>query len=304
MKYAIRYSIIIGLMFGTTACISSQRASISSNVDNVALQVDGQNIGTTPTNYDFSFSDEMTRHSITGKKEGYHNRTVIVTQEYLKKSSGAIEIVLESQHKTALIISDPDAAHVKINNENIGATPTNYSFDFSERNRRYAIEVSKVGFFESTVVVGEKSQGVRSGTIKVVLEKDPAWVATAESKATNRWLRIAIDPSISFDMAWQKIIDSVTMRYDSLEQLDQASGYLRSSPQVREFPKGPDGPFLVRTQLLGSISSKEPLTYKIKLISKTRSKNDPRGEDWKKFGRVFNEDAELVEELQSRLGLK
>ena len=303
MEYVIRCSIVIALMLGTTACMSSQRVSISSNPDKVSIQVDGRNIGTTPTNYDFSFSDEMTRHSITGTKDGYHAHTMSVTEQSLKRSSGAIQIVLESQNKTAFITSDPDAARVKINNEDVGQTPMNFSFNFSERNRRYAIEVSKSGFFDSTVVVGEKSQGIRSGTIKVVLEKDPAWLATSESEATNKWLRIAIDPSISFDAAWQKIIDSVTMRYDSLEQLDQASGYLRSSSQVREFPKGPDGPFVVRTQLLGSISSKEPLTYKIKLISKTRAKNDT-GSAWKKFGRVFTEDAELVEELQNRLGLK
>ena len=91
--------------------------------------------------------------------------------------------------------------------------------------------------------------------------------------------------------------------YDSLEQLDQTSGYLRSAPRIREYAKGPDGPFFVRTQFVGSISTLDPLTYKIKIASKMRKKWDAE-ESWRDFGRVFSEDAQLVEELQSRLGLK
>ena len=91
--------------------------------------------------------------------------------------------------------------------------------------------------------------------------------------------------------------------YDSLEQLDQQSGYLRSSPQIREFPKGPDGPFLVRTQFIGSISTQDPLTYKIKLVAQTRGKHES-SESWAEFDRVFAQDAQLVEELQNRMGIK
>ena len=301
MEYVVRYVTVIGFLLGLTACVSSKTVTIASKPEGVSVLVDGKPVGTTPTKYEFSFAEEKQRHSITGKKKGYYDSTRMVTEEDLK-GSGYIELVLESHTKMALINSNPNAALVKINGENVGQTPVDYAFDFSEKRRRYAITVSKLGFFDSTVVVDANSSGIRSGTINVVLEDNPAWKMTSESEATNRWLRIAVDPSISYDNAWQKIVDSVTMRYDSLEQLDQASGYLRSSSKVREFPKGPDGPFLVRMQFLGSVSSKEPLTYKIKLIATTRPKN--KEGSWQKFDRVFAEDAELVEELQNRLGLK
>ena len=96
----------------------------------------------------------------------------------------------------------------------------------------------------------ENSRQLSSGVIDVVLEEDPAWTTTNESEATNKWLRIPVDPGISHAIAWQKVIDSVTSVYDSLEQLDQTSGYLRSTPRVKEFEKGPEGPFFVRTQFI------------------------------------------------------
>ena len=201
------------------------------------------------------------------------------------------------------ILSNPDTASIRVNGEDIGTTPTNYQFRFPDDNTRYFVIASKEGYLDTEVVVFEGSEALQSGILNVALKDNPAWRATAESEATNKWLRIPIDPSIPYDGAWQRIIDSVTSVYDSLEQLDQMSGYVRSTPQLREFPGGPDGAFLVRTQFIGSVSSREPLTYKIKLVAQTRAKNDV-ADVWDDFERVFAKDAQLVEELQNRMGLK
>ena len=210
---------------------------------------------------------------------------------------------MEAHEKPALITSGPGQARVEIEGVEVGLTPVEVGFDFEDRSRRHVVKLSKPGYFDAAVAVSEQSEGLQSGVINVVLEENPAWRVTSESEATNRWLRIAIDPRIAYTSAWQRIIDSVTSVYDSLEQLDQQSGYLRSSPQIREFPKGPDGPFLVRTQFIGSISSQEPLTYKIKLVAQTRGKHES-SESWAEFDRVFAQDTQLVEELQNRMGIK
>ena len=95
----------------------------------------------------------------------------------------------------------------------------------------------------------------------------------------------------------------MTTAYDSLEQLDFQSGYIRSVRQLREFRGGTKGDFIIRTQFLGSISSKTPLTYKFKIRSEKRYKR-ASSESWEDYPRVFKNDAELIEELQARLGIK
>ena len=303
MMSAARCVMVVVLTGLVGACSSVEPVSILSNPDAASVQVNGQAIGTTPTRYAFSFPDENTRHRVTASKEGYHDADFMVSEVQLAQLSGTIRIALEAHEKVAVISSDPSQARVEIGGMEIGLTPVEYGFDFEDRSRRYVVKFSKAGYFDVAVPVSGDSEEFRSGTINVALSENPAWRATSESEATNKWLRIAIDPRIPYLGAWQRIIDSVTSVYDSLEQLDQQSGYLRSTPQIREFLGSPTGPFLVRTQFIGSVSSQSPLTYKIKLVAQTRAKHES-SEAWTEFERVFAQDAQLVEELQNRLGIK
>ena len=303
MLSTVRCMIVIVLTGITGACSSTKPVAIQSIPEAASIRVDGQEIGTTPTEYSFKFPEKNTRHRVIASKEGYHDADFVISEKQLAQLSGTIRIALEAHEKQAVITSEPSRARVEIGGVDIGLTPVEYGFDFEDRSRRYVVKFSKAGYFDDAVSVSGKSEEMQSGTIDVVLKENPAWKETSESEATNKWLRIAIDPRIPYLSAWQKIIDSVTSVYDSLEQLDQQSGYLRSTPQIREFPEGPDGPFLVRTQFIGSVSSQEPLTYKIKLVAQTRAKH-ASSESWTEFERVFSQDAQLVEELQNRMGIK
>ena len=303
MLLAARCAMVAVLSALVAACSSSEPVSILSNPEAVSIQVNGQEIGTTPTRYTFSFADDNTRYRVTASKEGYHDRDFMVSEGQLAQLSGVIRIAMDAHEKLALITSEPGQARVEIGGEEVGLTPMEFGFDFEDRSRRHVVKLSRAGYFDAAVPVTEQSEELQSGVINVVLQENPAWRATLESEATNRWLRIAIDPGIPYASAWQRIIDSVTSVYDSLEQLDQQSGYLRSTPQIREFPEGPEGPFLVRTQFIGSVSSQDPLTYKIKLVAQTRGKHES-SESWIEFERVFAQDAQLVEELQNRMGIK
>ena len=282
-------------------------ALITSEPDEVIVKVDGRKIGQTPIEHAFNFSDRSSRYKVTGSKEGYHDSSVTITENGLKRSA-KVMLTLESQDKAALFYSEPNAASLsvgdrRLGDREVGRTPVEYTFSFANRSQRYMVTISKPGYFDHVLFVTENSDLFRSGEIDIVLEEDPAWTSTSESEATNRWLRIPVNLLINHASAWQKVIDSVTTVYNSLEQLDQTSGYLRSAPRIRQYDKGPEGPYFVRTQFIGSISSMDPLTYKIKLIAKTRLESDS-DENWKDFGRVFAEDAQLVEELLNRLGLK
>lgn len=195
------------------------------------------------------------------------------------------------------IIAEPPDALIQANGVNVGKAPVTYPLDF-KRTPSLVVTASKTGFFTEQVVLTKKTVPAEK-QLKLYLSEDEAYNVTTTSEAANNWLRIQIDQKTAADTVWQKLVDSVTSRYPSLEMIDAASGYMRSVYAVRKF-KNPRSEFQVRTRFICSISSKEPLVYKLKIESET---SDGR-QDWSPYSRVFKEDAQLVEELQSRLGVK
>jgi hypothetical protein len=196
------------------------------------------------------------------------------------------------------ITSEPQGAFIQIDGQNAGNAPITQSFDFGAKPS-YIIAASLVGYFPEEVVLGAKSPPVRYGALRVVLMEDEAYKATTTCEATNAWLRIEISRELSAELVWQKLVDSVTSAYSSLEQMDSSSGYIRSVTTSRKF-RGPKGQFSVRTRFIGSIAQKEPLLYKLKIESEISM----NGADWSPYSRVYKEDAALIDELQSRLGAK
>jgi hypothetical protein len=195
------------------------------------------------------------------------------------------------------ILSEPPDALIQANGVNVGKAPITYKPEFST-TPNLVVSASKTGYFTEQVVVTKKTLPA-DNQLKLYLNEDEAYRVTATSDAANNWLRIQIDPKITPDSVWQKLVDSVTSRYPSLEMIDNASGYMRSVYAVRKF-KNSRSEYQVRTRFICSISSKEPLVYKLKIEAETA---DAR-QDWSPYSRVFKEDAQLVEELQGRLGVK
>lgn len=125
---------------------------------------------------------------------------------------------------------------------------------------------------------------------------------TKTSDAANNWLRIQVDPTMAPEAAWQKLMDSVTGYYPDLEMIDVPSGYIRSVHTTRQFgPPAGKSSFQIRTRFVCTIASKTPLVYKIKIESEQAG---PPYLDWTPFNRVFNQDEQVIEELQNRLGVK
>jgi len=125
---------------------------------------------------------------------------------------------------------------------------------------------------------------------------------TKTSDAANNWLRVQVDPSLTPDVAWQKLMDSVTGYYPDLEMIDVPAGYIRSTYTVRQFGQPTENnAFQIRTRFICTIASKTPLVFKIKIESES---SGPPYSDWAPYDRVFNQDESVIEELQNRLGIK
>jgi len=196
------------------------------------------------------------------------------------------------------IVSQPQGAEVMINGVNLGTTPIHHQFDFKQTPTSTVV-ASKPGYHNQQLIITKESSGIHDNQLVIVLPEDEAYKVTTTSDADNAWLRVQVDPSLSPDVVWQKVVDSVTSRFPSLEMLDAASGYMRSVYINQKF-NGPDGDYQVRTRFICSISSKTPLVYKLKIESEISAGH----QDWMPYDRVFKEDAQLVEELQGRLGVK
>jgi hypothetical protein len=200
--------------------------------------------------------------------------------------------------RNVAISSDPSGAMIQVDGQNVGVTPLTHDLDF-RNSSRVIISAKMAGYHPEQLALDKEAQEVRDGHINLVLMEDEAWRVTTTSEATNSWLRLQIDSSLDSDAVWQKLIDSVTSRYANLEQLDVESGYIKTAPEMRRF-QGSSGSYEVRTRFVCAMSSRKPLIYKVKIEADISD----RGGRWALYDRVFKEDASLLEELQSRLGIK
>lgn len=196
------------------------------------------------------------------------------------------------------IVTEPAGGFIQVDGANVGVAPVEHVFDL-DKDQTAVVSASLTGYYREEVKLGRESAALKKKHLRLVLQEDESWRVTTTSEATNNWIRIQVDDALSVDTVWQKVVDSVTGRYSSLEQLDSASGYLRSIPTVRKF-RGPTGDFRIRTRFICSISSKMPLVYKIRIESDFTDNTV----DWVPFNRVFKDDEALIEELQGRLGIK
>jgi hypothetical protein len=203
-----------------------------------------------------------------------------------------------SSSRRLRIMTEAAGGFIQVDGANVGVAPVEHVFDL-DKDQTALVSASLTGYYREEVKLGRESPALKKKHLRLVLQEDESWRVTTTSEATNNWIRIQVDETLTADTVWQKVVDSVTGRYSSLEQLDSSSGYLRSIPTVRKF-RGPTGDFRIRTRFICSISSKTPLVYKIRIESDFTDNTV----DWIPFSRVFKDDAALIEELQARLGIK
>lgn len=194
------------------------------------------------------------------------------------------------------ITTQPAEAVLVVNGRNLGPAPKTHQFTFRDE-AVYSVTAFKEGFYNEVVTLTKDSDAIHAGILNLVLEPDHCWTSTTISQATNTWLRLPVDPGLSREVIWQKVVDAVTTRYDSLEQIDAASGYLRSSPRLKSF-KVNGTTVALRNQFYCAQASFDPLVYKVKVVSE----RSVAGTDWKPYGRIFKADADLVNELMVRMG--
>ncbi|WLE99251.1 MAG: PEGA domain-containing protein [Candidatus Electrothrix communis] len=204
------------------------------------------------------------------------------------------------------IHSNPSGAFVEVDGMNVGTAPVTYNFIW-DVTPNYIVKATKDGYVDWEETVGVHH--IKGGKLQIVLKADPSFGVTAGSQATNKWLRIPTNKNISESDLWQKMVDSVTSNYDSIEQIDSESGYMRSIYKTQTFKMGGNSIFIIRTQFICAVSNRSPLVYKVKISSQKYQSSSggirdfddiPEGM-WKPHNRVFKSDKDMLEELLHRL---
>lgn len=197
------------------------------------------------------------------------------------------------------VTTDPPGATIRVDGQNLGASPVQFTVGDIDARGKIVVTATMQGHLTEQAVLSEDSPALRDGHLALVLAADEAYSATTTNEATNNWLRVQVDPAIPERDVWQRLVDSITSRYSSVEQLDDASGYIRTIFVVKRF-QGSRGSLEIRNRLIATIASRNPLVYKFKIESDA---SDGQG-NHVPYDRVFKEDAALIEEIQSRLGAK
>lgn len=201
-------------------------------------------------------------------------------------------------HKATTITTEPAGAFVSINGENLGTSPRIHEFDF-RRVAVFEVRASMPGYYDARTEVIHKSPAIREGVLRIVLQENPAWTSTTMSEATNRWLSIPIDPATSEQDIWNVMIHTVTKRYPEFQTLDPSALYMATVPVSRSFRHPKDGNYVIRTTFFARRGSDARV-----MDAMIRSEFiDPSGVG-RPHERVFKEDADIISELQARLGVR
>lgn len=161
---------------------------------------------------------------------------------------------------------------------------------------KYIVYASKEGYFSEKKPITDFDQISKTRKFEVRLEKSPLWWDTTTSNASNQWVNLIVNSDISDVDMWQRVVDAVTKRFPELKEYDFTSGYLVTVPKTKIY-KTSRGPFLLQSKFIATVMERDPLTYRLKLISQWSNRE---GNKWSPYPRVFKEDAALVKELMSR----
>jgi hypothetical protein len=160
------------------------------------------------------------------------------------------------------------------------------------------VTIKKTGYFTETITFfntpGNPSPP-KSYHFKMF--KDDAYEASVQTDIAN--LDLEIKTARTQDDAWM-LLNTIVLNYiDVIEVTDKETAYLRTAWQVQNFSKA-----TIRTRVIIKMGAREPLSYKMKLVSEiANAPNISPKEDqaFKEWDRVLRKYEGIVTELPSRM---
>ncbi len=164
------------------------------------------------------------------------------------------------------------------------------------KNSTVNVKVKKSGYL--TEERNYKNDGVMKlpKSEFITLLKDLSFESSSTTDLANHDVDIKTDKAE--EDAWKKLSSIITNTFDVIEVTEKSTGYLRTAWAVKKF-----GPVTIRTRLVIKMGNKNPLSYKVKIISErsetaTSAREDEKFETWDRLLRTYDN---VILEMQSRL---
>ncbi|MDE7410839.1 MAG: hypothetical protein K2M94_02245 [Paramuribaculum sp.] len=115
----------------------------------------------------------------------------------------------------------------------------------------------------------------------------------------NKWFDVHCKKGLTEDVVWKRLISVCINYFSDLEVRDKSAGWLRSKWSYQPFPNQ-----VVRTrvEIRMSFSDDDVLTYKVRLQSEIRDREDGAKAPFQKFNYLLKKYEELIGELQTTVG--
>jgi hypothetical protein len=129
---------------------ASRKVIIKSDPSDAAVMVDDQEIGTTPIEHTFKFTQNKKYAKLRVEKSRYvpYVQTIVKQTGTSSSTPEEIDIQLEPKvHEEPIIInSDPPNADVTLNDEYLGSTPCEIYINDKNPDERILVKISKRGY--------------------------------------------------------------------------------------------------------------------------------------------------------------
>lgn len=158
--------------------------------------------------------------------------------------------------------------------------------------------VFKSGFLrEEFTFFDKKDKPKPPKTLFVKMKPDDAFEASKQTDIAN--VNLDLSTSKEEDDVWLVINRIILSYFDVIETTDKETGYIRTAWTIQTFTQS-----TVRTRVIVKLASKDPLSYKFKIISEIAVGPNVSAKDdqlFKEWDRVLRKLEPLAEELPSRV---
>lgn len=193
-----------------------------------------------------------------------------------------------------MITTDPGAS-IFVDGKEVGNETTTIRIPKDE-NRK--VRVEKIGYItqEKNYPNNKSIDLPRSDYLE--MEVDDAYENSVSTDIANTNVDIVTNDENEEDDSWLNLNRVVLDYFDVLETSDKETGYLRTAWALNKFRAAN-----IRTRLIVKYAGKDPLTYKVKLLSEiapngTSVKADEIFDEW---DRVLKQYQPVIDDLRSRL---
>lgn len=199
--------------------------------------------------------------------------------------------------KKVTIHTEPSNATIMIDGAVVGNG--NYTVKFNRKTDFYMVKVSAPGYLTKSFRLLKSNP---NNTVLYRLSPDEAMQNSRNGEdagmdMANKWFEIVCAKGATEDEIWKRLINVSLNYFDNIEIRDKEAGWIRSGWKTTTFSEQ-----VVRTQMEVRVSfnSSENLSYKVRIVSEIRDKNQ-NSMNYTKYDRVLNQYIPLIDELQTSI---